>query len=105
MSLVKFQIKLDEKFPTMPTEYKEFIQAYIDTEQKLYESNKSNGKLTFGKYCGYSVKELSLTIKGKDYLQWLMAQSFFTSEKFPDLYKDLNELKIKKKSTKLAPLE
>jgi hypothetical protein len=105
MSLLKFAIALDEKFPTLPNEYKEFIQAYIETEQKAYESNKSNGKLTFGKYRGYSVKELSLTIKGKDYLQWLMSQTFFTSEKFPDLYKELNELKIKKKATKLALLE
>ena len=105
MSLLKFAIALDEKFPTLPNEYKEFIQAYIETEQKAYESNKSNGKLTFGKYRGYSVKELSLTIKGKDYLQWLMSQTFFTSEKFPDLYKELDNLKIKKKTTKLAPLE
>lgn len=105
MSLVKFQIAIDEKFPTMPVEYKQFIQEYIETEQKAYDNNKSNGKITFGKYKGYSVKELSLTVKGKEYLQWLMAQTFFTEDKFRDLYKELNELKIKKKATKLAPLE
>jgi hypothetical protein len=105
MSLVKFATAIDEKFPEMPSEYKDFITSYIEAEQKVYTDNKSNGKITFGKYKGYSVKELALTAKGKDYLQWLMSQTFFTEDKFPDLYNQLKELKIKKKATKLAPLE
>jgi hypothetical protein len=105
MSLLKFQTEFNTMFPNMPVEYSEFIKNYIEQEQKAYESNKSNGKLTFGKFKGYSVKELSLTIKGKEYLQWLMSQTFFTDDKFPDLFKELNDLKIKKKKTKLASLE
>ena len=105
MSLSKFAIAFDERFKTMPVEYRTFIDEYMQNEKKEYENNKQNGKLTFGKYRGYSIKELSLTTKGKDYLQWLLAQTFFTEDKFPDLHKELKELKIKKKSTKLTPLE
>ena len=105
MSLSKFAIAFYERFESMPPEYKTFIDEYMDNERKEYESNKSNGRITFGKYKGYSVKELALTEKGKDYLQWLMAQTFFTEDKFQDLHKELKELKIKKKKTKLASLE
>jgi hypothetical protein len=105
MSLSKFAIAFDERFKTMPIEYRTFIDEYLENEKKQYDANKQNGKITFGKYKGYSVKELALTDKGKDYLQWLMAQTFFTEDKFPDLHKELKDLKIKKKKTKLAPLE
>jgi len=105
MSLVKFATAIDEKFPSLPAEYKDFIAAYIETEHKAYTNDKNNGKLTFGKYRGYSVKELSLTEKGRDYLKWLMSQDFFTEDKFSDLYRELKDCKIKKKPTKLTPLE
>jgi hypothetical protein len=105
MSLSKFAIAFDERFKTMPIEYRTFIDEYMENEKKEYDSNKQNGKLTFGKYRGYSIKELSLTQKGKEYLEWLMSQTFFTEDKFSDLHKELKELKIKKKKTKLAPLE
>ncbi len=105
MSLSKFAIAFDERFKTMPVEYRTFIDEYMENEKKEYNNNKQNGKLTFGKYRGYSVKELALTEKGKEYLQWLLAQTFFTVDKFPDLHKELNDLKIKKKKTKLTPLE
>ena len=105
MALSKFAIAFGEKFTAMPVEYKTFIDEYMENEKREYDNNKSNGKITFGKYKGYSVKELALSEKGKDYLQWLMAQTFFTEDKFPDLHKELRELKIKKKKTKLAPLE
>jgi hypothetical protein len=105
MSLSKFAIAFDERFKTMPIEYRTFIDEYLENEKKEYENNRQNGKLTFGKYRGYSIKELALTEKGKDYLQWLLAQAFFTEDKFSDLHKELKELKIKKKKTKLASLE
>ena len=105
MSLSKFAIAFDERFKTMPVEYRTFIDEYMENEKKEYESNKQNGKITFGKYRGYSVKELASSEKGKDYLQWLMAQTFFTEDKFQDLHKELKILGIKKKKTKLAPLE
>lgn len=105
MSLSKFAIAFGERFTAMPVEYRTFIDEYMENERKEYDNNKCNGKITFGKYKGYSVKELALTEKGKDYLQWLMSQEFFSDQKFPDLHKELRELKIKKKKTKLAPLE
>ena len=105
MSLSKFAIAFDERFKTMPVEYRTFIDEYLENEKREYENNKSNGKITFGKYKGYSVKELALTDKGKDYLQWLMSQEFFSEQKFPDLHNELKILKIKKKKTKLTPLE
>jgi len=105
MSLSKFAIAFDERFKTMPIEYRTFIDEYLENEKKEYNNNKQNGKLTFGKYRGYSIKELALTQKGKEYLEWLMSQTFFTEDKFSDLHKELKELKIKKKKSKLTPLE
>jgi hypothetical protein len=102
MSLLKFQKTLYEKFNDLLNkegnrDMKDFIDSYVEAEQKEYTNNKNNGKLTFGKYKGYSIDELAKTDKGKDYLSWLSAQSFFTEGKFDELKEKLNELGIKKK--------
>ena len=49
-----------------------FIEDYAEKDREQYQKNKENKALTFGKYRGYTVKELSLTMKGKDYLGWLL---------------------------------
>jgi hypothetical protein len=100
MSLVKFRDALVAEIPDVDTSNKvfKFLQDYIENDIKLYKSNKKDNKLTFGKFAGYTIKEVaSGGDKGKSYLEWLMAQSWFTEEKFPNEYEELKRLKIKKK--------
>ena len=77
----------------------EWIEDYIKENKKEYRDNRDSGKLTFGKYKGYEISELAQTEKGKDYLQWLMAQSFFSEDKFTCYHNKLKELGIKKKKS------
>jgi len=104
MSLAKFQTALYAEFPELNQEIIKFVEDYIDAEKATYNKNKENKALQFGKYKGYTVKELSLTQKGKDYLQWLLAQTWLTEEKFPDVYNECKALGIKKKLVKKADL-
>lgn len=100
---------LNEKLNTSKDEMSKddlisWIKAYIEKEQESYSKNKENKALTFGKYKGYTVKELSLTPKGKDYIQWLLNQQWFTEDKFSSLYEEIKALNIKKKPVKKATL-
>ena len=102
MSLNKLLETLLSEFPeddddTDSSRVINFIKKYIETEQKNYTENKDNNKLTFGKFKGYSVKELALTDKGIDYLQWLLSQSWCTEDKFGMIYDECKKLNIKKK--------
>ena len=106
MSLNKFKIALLEKFPDFKVENEEiynFEETYIADQQREFKQNKSGNKLSFGKYVGYSISELALTDKSKSYLEWLVSQTFFTVEKFPEYYDEIKRLKIKKKTR--TPLE
>ena len=82
MSLAKFQEALIAEFNNCDDEQTklilEFVDGYIQEDRKQYKEQKKNKQLTFGKYKGYSVKELSLTMKGKDYLRWLLTQTWCT---------------------------
>ena len=105
-SLIKFRSSLLEAFPDIAVENEEiynFVEKYIEDQQKEFKQNKGANKLSFGKYAGYSISELALTDKGKSYLEWLVGQSFFTPEKFPEYYDEIKRLKIKKKTR--TPLE
>ena len=104
MSLVKFQTALSDAFPALDPAVTTFIQDYIATEQASYTKNKENKALTWGKYAGYTIKELCLTEKGKSYVEWLLSQAFFTEDKFGDLIAECKALGIKKKVQKKAPL-
>ena len=97
MSLNKFKIALLEKFPDLKVENEEiynFVETYIADQQREFKQNKSGNKLSFGKYVRYSISELALTDKGKSYLEWLVSQTFFTVEKFPEYYDEIKRLKI-----------
>ena len=83
----------------------EWIDSYIETEDKKYKKQKDNRQITWGKYRGYSVKELSLTEKGSSYLEWTLSQSWVTPDKFGWFIDDCKALKITKKTTKRASLE
>ena len=81
-----------------------FITEYADEEAKKYEQNKTNNAINFGKYKGYTPKELSLTEKGKDYLAWCLSQTWMTDDKFGSFIAECSKLGIKKKIIKRAPL-
>jgi hypothetical protein len=99
---MKIKKLISEKFEER-TPDQQLILDYIDEliiEQNLeFKSNKSSGKITFGKYKGYTIKEVLKTPdnKGLHYIQWLMIQSWFSEDKFEDLYKQIKDAKIKKK--------
>jgi hypothetical protein len=99
MSLLKFKDALLEHIPDLDNTNVvfKFLQEYIENEQKIYKANKKDNKLTFGKFSGYTIKEVASSEKGKSYLEWLMAQSWFVPDKFPEHYEELKRLKIKKK--------
>ena len=101
--------KLEEKFPTETVSadasaIMTFITEYADEEAKKYEQNKTNNAINFGKYKGYTPKELSLTEKGKDYLHWMLSQTWMTEDKFGSIIAECNKLGIKKKTIKRVPL-
>ena len=104
MSLIMFKEQLLTHIPldTMTTEQMVIVD-YLDTqinEQKAeYKLNKDSNKMTFGRYSGYTIKEIVKCPSGKGtgYLEWLLCQSFFTEDKYPDLFTQLKECKIKKK--------
>ena len=104
-ALAKLNDAIKEKFPQLDQDIQDFIEEYIEKDKQAYFESKSDGKLSFGKYKGYSLDELASSTKGKEYLQWLMAQSFFSEDKFGHYHKKLKELGIKKKpTTKRVPL-
>ena len=100
---------LNEKVNSTPEMGKQdvlsWIQAYIEEQQETYSKNKENKALTFGKYKGYTVKELSLTPKGRDYISWLLNQQWFVEDKFATLYEEIKAVGIKKKPMKKASLD
>ena len=99
MSLQKLIEHLDKNFFN-PAEHKgeEIYQAVLDfkkTQDEEYKKLKTENKLVFGKYKGFTVKELTKTMKGKDYCRWLLKQEWFT-EKFDDLIEEMAKYGIKK---------
>ena len=86
------------------TEVTEFIDQYIEEEDEKYRKNKKNKALTFGRWKGFTVKELSVSDKGKSYLEWLLTQQWFSEDKFADIHEECKTLGIKKKITKRACL-
>ena len=92
---------LGEKFEDISTitgsDVYQAIEEYKAEEDEKYQKLKQEGKITFGKYKGYSVKEMTRTMKGKDYLRWLLQQTWFT-EKFTDLVEQIEAQGIKKKN-------
>ena len=100
MALNKLFTVLVEKFSSddKHEEVLNFIDTYIADEQKQYEKNKQDKALTFGKFAGYSVKELSTTVKGKSYLSWLLSQSWCDEEKFGWIHEECVKYDVKKKT-------
>ena len=84
---------------TTGSELYQAIEEYRKSEDAKYQKLKQEGKITFGKYRGYTVTEMTRTSKGKDYLRWLLQQGWFT-EKFTDLVEQIEAQGIKKKELK-----
>lgn len=94
--------ELGSQFPELDQDVVDWIAQKIVKDKEVFAKTKADGKLTFGKYAGYSLDELAKTDKGKSYLQWLLSQSFFSREKYPEYHAKLEELGLKKK-TKPVP--
>lgn len=67
----------------------DFINVYIDASVSEYKSNVKNNCINFGKWKGMTIKEVCASEKGKDYLTWLLKQSWFSEEKNALLFDDL----------------
>ena len=92
MALRKLQAVLLTK-NIKPDNILEFIDQYIkDTE--------SHTTLHFGKWSGFSVEQLSNTVKGRDYLKWLLKQQWLEK----DQYKYIRDDCVKYNITKPAPI-
>ena len=81
-----------------------YINDFASIEKSKYEALKKDNKLTFGKWRGYTPKELNMTEKGRDYLSWLLSQDWIVESR-QDLVKEITSIGIKKKSFKKTPLE
>lgn len=109
MSIRKLIDAIDVKFPEpsemVAAEIMAFIDNYAAENEQEYKKLRANGQLSFGKFRGYSIKELCLTPKGIDYVQWLLSCGWFTEDKYEALHADIKECGVtKKKASKRAPL-
>jgi len=106
MALRKLRDAIDSQFPNLDLEEDtvsakvlyDFINDYILQDSEQYKTNKEEKKLTFGKWKGFSIEELSKNAKGADYLQWLLAQAWCSEDKFGYIHEECDRLKIKKKA-------
>ena len=102
--ITKFCDAMYEKFPEITEDMKTWATNYIEEDSKKFKALKDDGKITFGKYKGYSIAELSQAPKGAEYIQWVLQQTWFTEDKFGTLFADIKRLNIKKKIVKKAVL-
>ncbi len=87
-----------------PKDIMAFIDQYIEDDQKQYQTNKENNCLTFGKYRGFKISEISANEKGRDYLGWLLSQTWCTPDKFAYIHEECEALNIKKKIARRGPM-
>ena len=96
MSLQELVEKLHKNFtPEILHDDGLLIMNYINNYVLENESKNNSVSITFGKYNGYLVSELMGIDKGRDYLQWLIGQSWI--DKFPEIIKECSRLGIKPK--------
>ena len=94
MSLLKFKSALKTYLTSPDSDVStqsvvDFINVYIDASVSEYKSNVKNNCINFGKWKGMTIKEVCASEKGKDYLTWLLKQSWFSEEKNALLFDDL----------------
>ena len=74
-----------------------YVNDFIDEQTAQYKQNKENNCLTFGKWKGFTMKEMAANEKGKSYIKWLLAQTWFSEDKFEDLFNDMRQCGLLKK--------
>jgi len=98
-TLQKLLNHLDEKFLDISKhtaqDVIDEIETYRAQKDEEYKKLKKENKLLFGKYKGYTIEELTKTLKGTDYCRWLLKQAWF-DEKFTDLIQEMAKYGIKK---------
>ena len=98
MSLAKLQEGLNKFSDTdSGRDVLEYVNDFIAEQQKQYKDNKESRCLTFGKWKGFSMKEMADDDKGRSYIQWLIKQTWFTEDKFEDLFDDMRTHGLLKK--------
>jgi hypothetical protein len=90
MSLAQLQTGLNRFTESDPArDILAYVNEFISSSQEKYTQNTDNRALAFGKWKGNTMKDMSKTQAGKSYIQWLLKQTWFTEEKFPDLFEDM----------------
>ena len=109
-ALYKLQKAVQEQFPTLGLEgnvvtsdsLMSFIDEYCEEDRKRYLKNKEDRCLSFGKHAGFKISQLCQNEKGKSYVQWLLKQSWFNADKYPELFEDIEKCGIKKNTVKFS---
>ena len=95
MALQKLKVSITDFIVDNPDAEKQdllnHIFQYIDADYKTYQSNKANDLLTFGKYKSHSVAQILELPKGRDYLKWLLSQTWMTEDKFEYIFRACRE--------------
>ena len=108
MSLNKLISAINQDFDLenkSASELLDFITVYAEKDREQYQKNKQNRAIHFGKWKGFTIKELSVSDKGRSYVEWLLTQQWFEESKYPDLFEDIKACNIKKKNFRRAVLE
>jgi uncharacterized protein (DUF3820 family) len=74
-----------------------YVNNFIAENQMEYTANVAKNCMTFGKWKGFTVKELSKDAKGRDYIQWLLKQAWFTEDKNQGLFDEMRLCGLLKK--------
>jgi len=96
---LRHELKTEMDHDIMTTEdMLNYIDNFIEIEEAKYDKLKGKKALTFGKFKGFTVKEVAKTAKGKQYLTWLLGQAWCSEDKahFKYIHDGCKELNIKK---------
>jgi hypothetical protein len=74
-----------------------YVNNFIEENQKQYTANVDKKGLTFGKWKGFTMQEMSKDAKGRDYIQWLLKQDWFTEDKNQGLFDEMRLCGLLKK--------
>ena len=69
-----------------------WVNNYIEEEQKNYKQSKSEGKILFGKHRGSTPEAVANLEGGIGYLEWCLKQHWFSEDRWGDLRKKFQEV-------------
>ena len=104
----KYQLtneNLEHSYNCTVYELIETIKSYVKEADDKYNKNKQEHRLTFGKYKGFTIEEMSRNERTRNYLSWLLSNNWMTEDKFPYIYSECEKFNIKKNSHRKPPLD